>query len=150
MRDHAANGPVENLGRGAVVEGAGFLGVYNVAFVEKVMVPQLHSYMSAIHRGAYVMMMTLLRKKLPEMFISSHRTTTIFWPLSICFEIIEASRPRRWPLPSMTMGVEEKVDMVGLASVFCVEYSGSFYECEGPTCGIRPAQVAVCVQRSFG
>ena len=43
------------------------------------------------------------------MFISSHLTTTIFWPERICLEMIEANRPRRWPLPSMTMGVEEKV-----------------------------------------
>ena len=54
-------------------------------------------------------MRTLLRKKLPEILISSQRTTTIFWPERICFEMIEASRPRRWPLPSMTIGLEENV-----------------------------------------
>lgn len=47
VRDHTANGPVENLGRGAVVEGAGLLGVHNVAFVKEVVVPQLYGYMSA-------------------------------------------------------------------------------------------------------
>jgi hypothetical protein len=52
---------------------------------------------------------TLFRKKLPEMLISSHLTTVIFWPERICLEIMEASRPRRCPLPSITMGVEEKV-----------------------------------------
>jgi hypothetical protein len=52
---------------------------------------------------------TLFRKKLPEMLISSQRTTTIFWPLRTCLEIMEARRPSKWPLPSMTMGVEEKV-----------------------------------------
>jgi hypothetical protein len=57
-------------------------------------------------------MHTLFLKKLPEMLISSHLTTTIFWPERICFEIMEASRPRRCPLPSMTMGVEENVAMV--------------------------------------
>ena len=51
----------------------------------------------------------MFRKKLPEMLISSQRTTTIFWPERICFEMIEASRPRRWPLPSMTIGLEENV-----------------------------------------
>jgi hypothetical protein len=54
---------------------------------------------------------TLLRKKLPEMLISSHRTTTIFWPFKICLDIMDASRPRRCPLPSMMMGVEEMVAM---------------------------------------
>ena len=38
---------------------------------------------------------TLLRKKLPDILISSQRTTTIFWPDKICFEIMEANRPRR-------------------------------------------------------
>jgi len=45
------------------------------------------------------------------MLISSHLTTTIFCPERICFEIIEANRPRRCPLPSIMMGVEEKVAM---------------------------------------
>jgi hypothetical protein len=39
--DHAANGTVQDLGWGAVVEGAGFFGVNNVAFVKEVVVPQL-------------------------------------------------------------------------------------------------------------
>lgn len=58
------------------------------------------------------MMRTLLRKKLPLMLTSSHRTTTIFWPLRICLEMMEARRPSRWPLPSITIGAEEKVDML--------------------------------------
>ena len=41
VRDHAADGPVENLGRCAVVEGARLFRVDNVAFVEEVVVPQL-------------------------------------------------------------------------------------------------------------
>ena len=41
--DHTANGPVENLGGCAVVEGAGFFGVDNVAFVEEVVVAQLRN-----------------------------------------------------------------------------------------------------------
>ena len=56
-----------------------------------------------------VNVLTLFRKKLPEMLISSHLTTTIFCPERICFETIEANRPRRWPFPSMTMGLEENV-----------------------------------------
>jgi hypothetical protein len=35
------------------------------------------------------------RKNSPEMFKSSHRTTTIFWPLSNCFATVLANRPRR-------------------------------------------------------
>ena len=54
-----------------------------------------------------------MRKKLPEILISSHLTTTIFCPERICFETIDASRPSRWPLPSMTIGLEEKVAMPG-------------------------------------
>ena len=49
--DHAADGPVENLGGGAVVEGAGLFRVDDVAFVEEVVVPQLHECAeSRIHR----------------------------------------------------------------------------------------------------
>ena len=36
------------------------------------------------------------------MFNSSHLTTTIFCPLRICLEMIEAKRPNKWPLPSIT------------------------------------------------
>ena len=86
-----------------------------MAFVEEVVVsklvvqynsrsPQLELHLKFPH--------TLLRKKLPEIFISSHLTTTIFCPERICLEMIEANRPRRCPLPSMTMGVEEKVAIV--------------------------------------
>lgn len=37
------------------------------------------------------------------MFRASHRTTTIFWPLSNCLATVLASRPRRWPLPSIVI-----------------------------------------------
>ena len=40
--DHTADGPVENLGRCAVVEGAGLFRVDDVAFVKEVVVPQLY------------------------------------------------------------------------------------------------------------
>lgn len=39
--NHAADGPVEDLGGSAVVEGAIDFGVDEVAFVEEVVVPQL-------------------------------------------------------------------------------------------------------------
>ena len=42
--DHTANGPVENLGRCAVVEGTGLFGVDNVTFVEEVVVTQLDAH----------------------------------------------------------------------------------------------------------
>ena len=42
------------------------------------------------------------RKNSPEMLRASHRTTTIFWPLSSCLATILARRPRRCPLPSIT------------------------------------------------
>ena len=57
---------------------------------------------------------TLLRKKLPEMLISSHLTTTIFCPERICLAIMDASRPKRCPLPSITIGLDEKVAISGL------------------------------------
>lgn len=53
----------------------------------------------------------MLRKNEPLILISSQRTTVIFCPLRTCFATMLASRPRRWPLPSMTMGLEEKVDI---------------------------------------
>ena len=40
--DHAADGPVENLGGGAMVEGTGLFGIDDVTFVEEVVVPQLN------------------------------------------------------------------------------------------------------------
>lgn len=124
MRNHAANGTVENLRGCTVVEGARFFRVDNVTFVKEIVVSQL-GYTNIIRTGnatdAQLQLSTLLRKKLPEMLISSHRTTTIFWPLRICFEIMEARRPRRWPLPSMTMGVEEKVAMASLGLYFRTE-----------------------------
>ena len=42
MGDHAADGTVEDLGRGAVVEGSGLFGIHDVAFVEEVVVSQLY------------------------------------------------------------------------------------------------------------
>lgn len=42
-------------------------------------------------------------KNSPEMLRASHRTTTIFWPFRSCFATVLARRPRRWPLPSMTI-----------------------------------------------
>ena len=42
------------------------------------------------------------RKNSPDMFRASHRTTTIFWPLSNCLATVLARRPRRCPLPSIT------------------------------------------------
>lgn len=41
VRDHAADGPVEDLRGRAVVEGARLLRVHNVALVKEVVVPQL-------------------------------------------------------------------------------------------------------------
>jgi hypothetical protein len=41
VRCHAADGPVQNLGRRAVVKWAGLFGVHNMAFVEKVVVSEL-------------------------------------------------------------------------------------------------------------
>lgn len=74
-----------------------FLGVDDMALVEEVVVAQLNIsvYVSRSLSDLMTWQNTLLRKKLPEMLISSHLTTTIFWPERICFEIIEANRPRR-------------------------------------------------------
>ena len=41
MGNHATDGPVEDLGRSAVVEGTGRFGVHNVTFMEEVVVAQL-------------------------------------------------------------------------------------------------------------
>ena len=41
MGDHTTDGPVENLGRSAVVEGAGLFGIHDMALVEEIVVPQL-------------------------------------------------------------------------------------------------------------
>ena len=43
MGDHAADGPIEDLGGCTMVEGAGLFGVDNVALVQEVVVPQLQS-----------------------------------------------------------------------------------------------------------
>lgn len=48
-------------------------------------------------------------KNSPEMLSCSQRTTTIFWPLSSCFATVLARRPRRWPLPSMTIYIKSSV-----------------------------------------
>ncbi len=60
------------------MERTGFFGIHNVAFVEKVVVPELVNI--CVIRGPVINPnpRTLLRKKLPEMLISSQRTTTIF------------------------------------------------------------------------
>jgi hypothetical protein len=97
-----------------VVEGTRLFRVDDVAFVKEVVVAELRKRvytMSVVSETGYECRRTLFRKKLPEMLISSQRTTTIFWPLRICLEMMEARRPSKWPLPSMTMGVEEKVAM---------------------------------------
>lgn len=39
--DHTADGPVENLGGSAVVEGTRLFGVHNMTLVKEVVVPQL-------------------------------------------------------------------------------------------------------------
>ena len=44
----------------------------------------------------------LALKNWPEMLRDSHRTMTTFWPFRSCLATIDARRPRRWPLPSMT------------------------------------------------
>ena len=96
MGNHAANSPVENLGWSAVVDRTGPFRVDDMTFMEKVVVTKLernfHKYEVEVTETRE---RTLFRKKLPEILISSHLTTTIFWPERICFEIIEASRPRR-------------------------------------------------------
>jgi hypothetical protein len=85
-----------------------------MTFVKEIMVAELDARDSRKRRDTMMNVYlltghTLFRKKLPEMLISSHLTTIIFWPERICLEIMEASRPRRCPFPSITMGVEEKV-----------------------------------------
>ena len=96
MGNHAANSPVENLGWSTVVDRTGPFGVDDMTFMEKVVVAKLgrnlHKYEVGVTETREH---TLFRKKLPEILISSHLTTTIFWPERICLEIIEASRPRR-------------------------------------------------------
>lgn len=84
--------------------------VDDVTFVQEVVVSELSHPVSLsciISRE----ILTLFLKKLPDMLISSHLTTTIFWPLRICLDMMEARRPSKWPLPSMTMGVDENVAM---------------------------------------
>lgn len=43
------------------------------------------------------------------MLRASQRTTTIFWPLRSCLATMLASRPSRWPLPSITTYLESLV-----------------------------------------
>ena len=53
----------------------------------------------------------LARKNSPEMFSASARTTTIFWPFNSCLATMLAKRPRRWPLPSMTICSGQHLDL---------------------------------------
>lgn len=94
---HTTDGAEEDFGRGAVMEGARLFRVDDMALVEEVVVPQLHTICISKTSNTFTIPVrhALLRKKLPEMLISSQRTTTIFWPDRICLEIMEASRPRR-------------------------------------------------------
>lgn len=57
------------------------------------------------------------RKNSPEMLRASHRTTTIFWPLSSCLATMLAKRPRRCPLPSITIWKIELVKTVNCGYV---------------------------------
>lgn len=52
--DHAANGAEENLGRGAVMEGAGLFRVHNMAFVEEIVVAKLVMSRSVSETRGYV------------------------------------------------------------------------------------------------
>jgi hypothetical protein len=94
---HTADSTEKDFGRSAMMKRTRFLGVDDMALVEEVVVAQLNIsvYVSRSLSDLMTWQNTLLRKKLPEMLISSHLTTTIFWPERICFEIIEANRPRR-------------------------------------------------------
>jgi hypothetical protein len=116
VRRHAADRPVKNLGGSAMMKRTGLFWIDNMPLMKKVVVAELEGPARVNEQVAnYKLLLktlTLFRKKLPEMLISSHLTTTIFCPERICFEMIDANRPRRWPLPSMTMGVEEKVAML--------------------------------------
>ena len=71
----------------AVVEGARLLRVDDMTFVEEVVVAELSRQRDGQRNGQNTVnnesfqsakTRTLLRKKLPEMLISSQRTTTIF------------------------------------------------------------------------
>lgn len=48
------------------------------------------------------------RKKCPDNCRSSHLTIVTLVPLKICLETIEASLPRRWPRPSITIDCNKK------------------------------------------
>ena len=94
--NHTPDGPVKNLGRCAVMEGTRLFGINNMAFVKEIVVTKLSEHKCHTnHHNSKKPSLTLFRKKLPEIFTSSHLTTTIFWPERICFEMIEANRPRR-------------------------------------------------------
>lgn len=47
------------------------------------------------------------RKNSPEMLRASQRTTTILCPSRSCLATVEARRPRRWPLPSMVIYLQD-------------------------------------------
>ena len=54
---------------------------------------------------------SLLRQKLPLMLIPSHLTTITLLPLRMNLATVEASRPNKWPRPSITTG-QKKNQMV--------------------------------------
>ena len=94
--NHATDSLEEDLGGGTVMEGARLFRVDDMAFVKEVVVSELNNCVSRCCTVIQtVRVHTLLRKKLPEILISSHRTTTIFWPERICLETMEASRPSK-------------------------------------------------------
>lgn len=53
MRSHAANGPIKDFGRRAMVKGTGFLGIHDVTFVEEIVVTKLRDILlnREMHRG---------------------------------------------------------------------------------------------------
>ena len=97
VRRHAADSPVKNLGRSAVMKRTRFFGVDNMPLVKEIMVTELERTFRIRNswQHSYLRTVTLFRKKLPEILISSHLTTIIFWPERICLDTIEARRPRR-------------------------------------------------------
>jgi hypothetical protein len=81
-----------------MVEGTGFFGIDDMAFVQEVVIPELVGTKTVNKNARQTIRMvecTLFRKKLPEILISSHLTTTMLWPDSTCLARIEARRPRR-------------------------------------------------------
>lgn len=115
--NHTADGLVEDARRGAEVEGSA-KGVEPVTLPEVRMVLDcivlnnvrcqilandhfpvcMYGYVGIRGGGGYT---RLFLKNSPEMFKSSHLTTTTFWPLRSCLATMLAKRPRRCPLPSI-------------------------------------------------